>query len=142
MVKLTVRRQGWVGTRGSPGRLRAAKTNCTSLAGTPRSGRFLPSGYRHRTCEDGCLMASPAAFQVNAPHVIFEHIEGELVMIHMAKCSYYSTDTLGVRLWDLIVAGHRVDEMREWVGASYHRDSDEIARGVQAFLAELQAEDL
>jgi len=87
-------------------------------------------------------MAGPEAFRVNSPHVIFENIEGELVMIHMAKGSYYSTDALGARLWGLIVAGHRVDEMREWVGASYHGDSAEIARGVQAFLAELQAEEL
>jgi hypothetical protein len=87
-------------------------------------------------------MSGPEAFQVNAPHVIFENIEGELVLIHMAKGSYYSTDALGARLWELIVTGHRLDEMREWVSASYPGDADEIARGVQNFVAELQAEEL
>ena len=87
-------------------------------------------------------MSGPEAFQVNAPHVIFENIEGELVLIHMAKGSYYSTDAIGSRLWDMIVAGHRVDEMREWVGASYQGDVAEIAQGVEDFLAELQAEEL
>ena len=87
-------------------------------------------------------MSGPDAFQVNAPHVIFENIEGELVLIHMAKGSYYSTDAIGAQLWDLIVAGHRLDEMREWAGASYQGDVDEIARGVQSFVAELQAEEL
>jgi coenzyme PQQ synthesis protein D (PqqD) len=87
-------------------------------------------------------MSGLEAFQVNAPHVIYENIEGELVLIHMAKGSYYSTDALGSRLWEMIVTGHREDEMREWVGASYQGDAAEIARGVQGFLAELQAEDL
>jgi len=87
-------------------------------------------------------MSGPHAFQVNAPHVIFENIEGELVLIHMAKGSYYSTDAIGAQLWDLIVTGHRLDEMREWADASYQGDADEIARGVQNFVAELQAEEL
>lgn len=87
-------------------------------------------------------MSGLDAFQVNAPHVIYENIEGELVLIHMAKGSYYSTDAIGSRLWEMIVAGHREDEMREWMGASYQGDAEEIARGIQGFLAELQAEEL
>jgi hypothetical protein len=87
-------------------------------------------------------MSGPDAFQVNAPHVIFENIEGELVLIHMAKGSYYSTDAIGSRLWEMIVAGHRVGEMQKWVGASYQGDAAEIARGVEGFLSELQAEEL
>jgi hypothetical protein len=87
-------------------------------------------------------MSAPDSFQVNAPHVIFENIEGELVLIHMAKGSYYSTDAIGAQLWDLIVAGHRTDEIREWMGASYQGDAAEIARGIQGFLVELQAEEL
>ena len=87
-------------------------------------------------------MSGPETFQVNSPHVIYENIEGELVLIHMAKGSYYSTDAIGSRLWDMIVAGHQLDEMREWIGASYQGDAAEIDRGVRGFLAELQAEEL
>src|SRR5437660_1443577 len=82
------------------------------------AGRAVP-GTGTVLARDGCTMSGPHAFQVNAPHVIFENIEGELVLIHMAKGSYYSTDAIGAQLWDLIVTGHRLDEMREWADASY-----------------------
>ena len=87
-------------------------------------------------------MISTESFQVNSPHVIYENIEGELVLIHMAKGSYYSTDAIGAKLWDLIVAGHRVDEMQEWIGTSYQGNADEIARGIDDFLEELKREEL
>jgi hypothetical protein len=87
-------------------------------------------------------MPAAGAFQVNTPHVIFENIEGELVLIHMARGSYYSTDEIGAQLWDLIVAGHPVEEMKEWIGASYQGDATEIARGIGDFLQELTREEL
>ena len=87
-------------------------------------------------------MTSRDAFRLNGSQIIYENIDGELVLINMRKGSYYSTDALGAQLWDFILAGYRVEEMLKCVHARYEGDPGEIARGIGEFLEELQREEL
>src|SRR5262245_43375959 len=44
-------------------------------------------------------------YRVNGPRVIFENIEGELILVNMEKGCYYSTDQVGADVWAFIEAG-------------------------------------
>jgi len=81
-------------------------------------------------------------FRVNAPQVIAENIDGEVVLVNLERGIYYSTDQVGADLWDLIEAGRSVGEMREATRARYDAEGGEIATAVSSFLSELEKEEL
>ena len=81
-------------------------------------------------------------YRINAPRVIFEIIDGELILVHMERGTYYSTDEVGAILWGLIEAGHTAGEMCDALQAQFGAGSGEIAAAVSAFLARLTDEDL
>ena len=82
------------------------------------------------------------AYRINGPRVIFENIEGELIMVHLEKGTYYSTDEVGAALWSLIEAGCTAGEMCDALQAQYGAGSTEIADAVSTFLVRLIEEDL
>jgi len=81
-------------------------------------------------------------YRINAPRVIFENIDGELILVHMERGTYYSTDEVGAVLWNLIEAGCTAGEMCDALQAQYGAGSEEIAAAVSAFLTRLADEDL
>jgi len=81
-------------------------------------------------------------FRVNAPQVIHENIDGEVVLINLDKGLYYSTDQVGAEVWGLIEAGRSVQEVYEAIRARYAGEAGEIERAVHDFLSQLQAEEL
>lgn len=81
-------------------------------------------------------------YRVNGPRVIFENIDGELILVHMERGTYYSTDTLGAEIWSMIEAGSTESEMCDALQACYQADAEEIAHGVSTFLARLMNEEL
>jgi len=87
-------------------------------------------------------MQEADVFRVNAPQVIAENIDGEVVLVNLEQGTYYSTDRVGADLWDLIEAGHSVGAMRAAIRARYDADSGAIAAAVSGFLADLQREQL
>ena len=82
------------------------------------------------------------SYRVNGPRVIFEDIDGELILVHMERGTYYTTDEVGAELWRLIETGCSGAEMCEALQSRYDADPDELARAVSAFLARLREEDL
>lgn len=81
-------------------------------------------------------------FRINGPRVIYEIIDGELILVHMERGTYYSTDEVGAVLWGLIEAGHTAGEMCDAIQAQYGAGPEEIAAAISAFLARLMEEDL
>ena len=81
-------------------------------------------------------------YRVNSPKVIFENIDGELILVHMEKGAYYTTDEVGAILWDLIESKATVGEMGAVLRAEYEADPGEIDASVAAFIDRLTGEDL
>ncbi len=81
-------------------------------------------------------------YRVNGPRVIFENVDGELILVHMEKGTYYTTDQVGAELWSLIETGCSDSEMCEALQSRYDAGPEEIAHAVSAFLSRLQEEDL
>ncbi|MBS2016687.1 MAG: PqqD family protein [Deltaproteobacteria bacterium] len=52
-------------------------------------------------------------------HVYAREFEGELVLLDLAKGSYYGLDAIGARLWTAITQGHTVAEVAEELASEY-----------------------
>jgi len=88
------------------------------------------------------MMTAQDIYRVNSPRVIFENIDGELILVHMEKGAYYTTDEVGAMLWDLIESKATVGEMRAVLQAEYEAGPEDIEAAVSAFIDRLTGEDL
>ena len=82
--------------------------------------------------------------RVNAPQVIHESIDGEVIIINLTTGNYYSTKGSGADVWDLIeqspglTSGDVVDALELRFDASV----EALAPAVDAFVTSLRAEGL
>ena len=88
------------------------------------------------------MMTAQDVYRVNSPRVIFESIDGELILVHMEKGAYYTTDEVGVLLWDLIESKASADEMATVLRSEYEADEADIEAELTAFVGRLIEEDL
>lgn len=87
-------------------------------------------------------MTSQDVYRVNSPHVIFENIDGELILVHMEKGAYYTTDETGAILWFLVESRSSVAEMCEALRFQYDAAPGDIEAAVASFIEHLLGEDL
>lgn len=87
-------------------------------------------------------MQRDVAYRVNAPQVIGETIEGELVMINLARGTYYSTDGVGATIWELVQQGLPLGKVVTAACAAYAASPGEVAPAVERFLERLVDEQL
>ena len=76
--------------------------------------------------------------QINAPGVIHEAIDGEVVIVNVDKGLYFSSDGVGAKLWSLIAEGESVESLIKWTGETYNAPSDDI----EAFVSQLTENEL
>lgn len=81
-------------------------------------------------------------FRVNTPTVTHEIIDGEAVIINLDSGNYYSLVQEGSFIWSLVEKGASASELQNVVLQTYQGDAQEIDRGVQELLAQLQQENL
>ena len=88
------------------------------------------------------MMQPQDIYRVNTPRVIFENIDGELILVHMEKGAYYTTDEVGALLWDLIEGRASAAEMVTVLHTEYDVARADAETALAAFLERLGAEDL
>jgi hypothetical protein len=88
------------------------------------------------------MMKAQDIYRVNAPRVIFENIDGELILVHMEKGAYYTTDEVGALLWDLIEGRATTAEMVTVLHTEYDVTRADAEAALAAFLERLSGEDL
>lgn len=81
-------------------------------------------------------------FRVNTPTVTHEIIDGEAVIINLDSGNYYSLVDEGSFIWSLVEKGASASELQNVVLQTYQGDAQDIDRGVQELLAQLQQENL
>jgi hypothetical protein len=81
-------------------------------------------------------------FRVNSPRVIFENIDGELILVHMEKGAYYTTDEVGAALWDLIGSHCTVAEIVDALASQFDASPEEIEVAARSFMTRLIDEEL
>lgn len=81
-------------------------------------------------------------FKPNSPAVVSEIIDGEAVIMHLKSGNYYSTEHVGSQIWALLERGMSRRQILDGLAARYQVARGELAASVDAFLAELVAQDL
>ena len=81
-------------------------------------------------------------YRVSGPRVIFENIEGELILVHMERGTYYSTDEVGAHIWSMVEAQSTLSEICGSLESCYDAPSEAIRHAVEAFLSRLIEEEL
>ena len=81
-------------------------------------------------------------FRVSGPRVIFECIDGELILVHMERGTYFSTDEVGAFIWSLIEGRASRTEILRAVEERYEDTGEGIVGAVARFLGRLLDEDL
>jgi hypothetical protein len=80
--------------------------------------------------------------RVNAPQVIHETIDHEVVIINLGTGTYYSLDGIGEEIWTLLNGGTATESLGEGLLARYDADPSHLAASIDSFVAELRAEAL
>ena len=81
-------------------------------------------------------------FVVNAPSVVSEIIDGEVIIMNLKSGNYYSSDKVGAVVWSWIEAGRTEHEMNQLAVARYRATQEQVHSDLQAFLGRLLAEGL
>lgn len=81
-------------------------------------------------------------FRINTPTVTHETIDGEAVIINLDTGNYYSLVDAGSFIWSLVDKGASASEVQHVILQTYHGDAQDVDRGVQELLAQLQQENL
>lgn len=85
---------------------------------------------------------SASRFRINAPEVVAETIEDEVIVIHLKTGTYYSLRKSGAAVWQLIESGATVEESATAIESRYEGDPDLIARSVAELVGQLVSEEL
>jgi hypothetical protein len=78
----------------------------------------------------------------NAPAVVSETIDGEVIVIHLEQGSYFSLRDTAADLWALVEHGCDADTIVQTLATRYSSPSEEIAGAAGRFLEELREEGL
>lgn len=80
--------------------------------------------------------------RLNAPKVIHEEFDDEVVIANLDSGRYYSVDLIGAAIWRLVIAGITREEIFARIRTEFTGDAIEIERGTGNFLDELVDESL
>lgn len=87
-------------------------------------------------------MGDNEVFRVNAPDVLHETIDGEVVLVNMKSGAYYSIDNVGATIWDILVGGSSANHITEVLTRRFEGNRDEIAVSVDRLLRKFCEEEL
>lgn len=81
-------------------------------------------------------------FIINAPQVVSEIIDGEVIVMNLKSGNYYSSDQVGAVVWSWIEAGKTEDEIGRAAIARYDARSEDVRGALSAFFQRLIDEGL
>ncbi len=73
-----------------------------------------------------------------APDVIYQELDGEMVLLDIKSGEYYGIDEIGSRIWTLIEEGKSTEGVKEALLQEYDVDDETCNQQVGAFIEELQ----
>src|ERR1700758_1349558 len=79
------------------------------------------------------MSALGRAYAINAPDVVADNFEGEIVILNLANGHYYALQGIAQRIWPLLASGH----MPESILASIAAKRPELSASASAFITRL-----
>jgi hypothetical protein len=76
----------------------------------------------------------------NAARIIYEEIEGEVIIIHSQTGTYYNLLDTAVPIWQMIASGCTVDAMINAMASAYKMPAEQIHHEVLEFIRQLHDE--
>jgi Coenzyme PQQ synthesis protein D (PqqD) len=77
-----------------------------------------------------------------SPNVVHQHLEGEVVLVHLRTNRIYALNRTGSRLWHLLLAGYDLARIKETLLEEFEVDAEQLDREVESLLSSLVAEEL
>jgi hypothetical protein len=90
----------------------------------------------------GGFSVSNRGFVINAPSVVSETIDGEVVIMNLTSGNYYSSDGTGAVIWGWIEEGKCFGEIEQLALCRYDAAAEIISGALTAFLDRLLEEKL
>ena len=82
-------------------------------------------------------------YRVNAQDIMYETIDGEVVIVNLDSGAYYAFDGSGEYIWNrLSEGGASREQLVTELRSRFDTSADDIASGVDSFLAQLAGEGL
>jgi len=78
----------------------------------------------------------------NVADVAAKVIDGEAIIMNLSNGLYFSMDQVGAVIWELLEAGHSLEEMAEALEHRFNVDRDRATGDVTRLVSELLAENL
>ena len=72
-----------------------------------------------------------------SPNVLFEHVEGELVLMDLSSECYFGLDVVGSRVWSLLEGGATTAELVEKLLGEYEVEPVQLREDVSSLVHEL-----
>ena len=74
--------------------------------------------------------------------VVFRDVVGEAKILHLGSGVYFGLDAVATRVWELIVEGRRLQEVRDAIAAEFDAPPERIHADVTALVEQLVAKRL
>ena len=76
------------------------------------------------------------------PSVVFQQVEGEMVLLDLDREQYFALDPIGTRCWQLLAEHGDVERIVTTMVAEYDVDEHTLREDLGALLARLEAAEL
>lgn len=81
-------------------------------------------------------------YRVQAPEVIADVIDGEVVIMNLKSGCYFSSDGVGTDCWEALASGLSVDQLVGQLAERYPDDRAAIGPAVEGFVQDLVSHEL
>lgn len=82
-------------------------------------------------------MTSSQRYRPNTPHVIYENIDNEVVLVNLTKGHYFSMQGTAADLWEGVANQASLEEILEILQRRYQGNKQEIQTSIASFIEEL-----
>lgn len=88
------------------------------------------------------MESGSARYKLNEPKVVSETLDGETIAINLVTGSYYAINQSGSGIWELILAGHSIEQITQQADLRYQADLESIRAPIEDFIASLAKAEL
>ncbi len=81
-------------------------------------------------------------YSINAPDVIAETIDGEIILVHLTTGSYYSLEGSGAEVWEALMNGWSPSAIADELARRHDASASEIQASVERLVGDLRAEQI
>lgn len=81
-------------------------------------------------------------YRIKSTDIMHETIDGEVVIIHLDRGIYYSSDGAGALLWGQLEHASSLDSLSAWAGQHFAGSPAQVRPAIDAFVSQLLEEGL